>query len=250
VIADKAGIKDLTNKLVPLIRALSGVRKVFLIPLSRYWIDLCCGEPGHLSNYKTAGYLPSLGAATNVLKEFIRDSLYMRHTSNFRVLCPNKILEIRQRHAELAIKDASERAALWGSDPDHPSGAAYKVIADGYPRTFPTLRQGTRTPPKSVIKQDIAKKPRLDLSLERDAWVSGCMAALPRRDSGAPSLGQGMPTCRGVGAPTAIGNAGEPSTVELPSVAPSTPGVVGDAAVAADVVISILTTLTESIPIS
>jgi hypothetical protein len=63
VIADKAGIKDLTSKLVPLIQALSGARKVFLAPLSRYWIDSCCEEPGHLSNYKMAGYLPLLGFA-------------------------------------------------------------------------------------------------------------------------------------------------------------------------------------------
>jgi hypothetical protein len=116
---------------LPLIRALSGARKVFLAPLSRYWIDPCCWEPDHLSNYKTAGYLRSLGAATNVLKEFISDSLYTRHTSNFRVLCPNKILGIGQIHAEQAIKDARELAALWGRDLVHPSGAAYKVIADG-----------------------------------------------------------------------------------------------------------------------
>jgi hypothetical protein len=36
VIVDKVGIKDLTSKLVPLIRALNGARKVFLAPLSRY----------------------------------------------------------------------------------------------------------------------------------------------------------------------------------------------------------------------
>jgi hypothetical protein len=36
-------------------------------------------------------------------------------------------------------------------------------------------------PPKGNTPQ--AKKQRLDLSLERDAWVRGCTAALPRRDS-------------------------------------------------------------------
>jgi hypothetical protein len=36
VVADKAGIKDLSGKLVPLICALCGAKKLFLSPLSRY----------------------------------------------------------------------------------------------------------------------------------------------------------------------------------------------------------------------
>jgi hypothetical protein len=188
VVADKAGIKDLTSKLVPLIRALNGARKVFLAPLSRYWIDPCCTEPGHLTNYRTAGYLQSLGTATSVLKEFIRDSLYTRHTSNFRVLCPNKILGMGQRRAELPIEDARELANLWGSDPVHPSGAAYKVVADGLSKDIANPEARYTNPPKTIFKQQQSKKPRLDLSLERDAWVSGCTAALPRRDSSVMSV--------------------------------------------------------------
>jgi hypothetical protein len=196
VIADKAGIKDLTSKLVPLIRALSGARKVFLAPLSRYWLDPCCKDEDHLTNYKKAGYLQSLGSATNVLKEYIRDSLYTRHTSNFRVLCPNKILGIGQRRGEMSIEDARELAALWGSDPVHPSGAAYQVIADGLTQDISNSEARFTNPPKTVFKSTSAKKPRLDLSLERDAWVSGCTAALPRRDS-ALATGRGNTTARG-----------------------------------------------------
>jgi hypothetical protein len=57
-------------------RALSGVKKLFLMLLSIYWIDLCCGDPNHLTNYRMADYPPKLGAATSVLEEHIRDSLY------------------------------------------------------------------------------------------------------------------------------------------------------------------------------
>ncbi len=188
MVADKAGIKDLTSKLVPLIRALNGARKVFLTPLSRYWIDPCCAEPDHLTNYRTVGYLQSLGTATNVLKEFIRDSLYTRHTSNFRVLCPNKILGIGQRRAEIPIEDARELANLWGSDPVHTSSEAYKVIADGLSKDITNSEARYTNPPKTIFKQQQSKKPRLDLSLERDVWVSGCTAALPRRDSAAPPV--------------------------------------------------------------
>ncbi len=77
----------------------------------------------------------------------------------------------------------------------HPSSAAYRVIADGLFKDITNPEARYTNPPKTVLKQQHSKKPRLDLSLERDAWVSGCTAALPRRDSavpparGAPSRG-------------------------------------------------------------
>jgi hypothetical protein len=36
VVADKAVVKDLASKLVPLVRTLSGTKKLFLSPLARY----------------------------------------------------------------------------------------------------------------------------------------------------------------------------------------------------------------------
>jgi hypothetical protein len=47
-----------------------------------------------------------------------------------------------------------------------------------------------------VFKHPNAKKPRMELSLEWDAWVSCCMAALPRRDSALTS-GRGSVAPRG-----------------------------------------------------
>jgi lysophospholipase L1-like esterase len=62
------------------------------------------------------------------------DTLNTCHTSNFRVLWPNKILGIGPWQAELLIEDVRELAAMWVSDPVHPSKAAYQVIADGISR--------------------------------------------------------------------------------------------------------------------
>jgi hypothetical protein len=75
-----------------------------------------------------------LGSAITALKkEYVRDTVYTRHTSNFRVLHPNKILGIEQRKTKMPIEDAKELAALWGSNKVHPSQNAYKVIAKGGP---------------------------------------------------------------------------------------------------------------------
>jgi hypothetical protein len=120
VVADKAGIKDLSGKLVLLICTLCGAKKMFLSPLSRYWLDPCCSNPEHLTNYKSPGYLPKLGSVISSLRDFVRDMLYTRHTSNFRVLCPNKILGIGQRRLALPIEDAREHAETLGAGPRAP----------------------------------------------------------------------------------------------------------------------------------
>jgi hypothetical protein len=156
--SDKAGIKELTAMLIPLIRALCGARKIFLAPLSRDWVDPCCGDPAHLTNYRSAEFLPKLGAATSVLKEYIRDSLYTRHTSNFRVLCPNRILGIAQRRTELPIEDTRELATLWGRDPVHPSGAAYQAIAEGIAKDALNLEAKYTNPPEKCDKPRRSQK--------------------------------------------------------------------------------------------
>jgi hypothetical protein len=60
--------------------------------------------------------------------------------------------------------------------------------ADGLSKDIANPEARYTNPPKTIFKQQQSKKPRLDLSLERDAWVSGCTAALPRRDSSVMSV--------------------------------------------------------------
>jgi hypothetical protein len=131
IIADKQAVKDLTGKLVPLIRTLCSAKKLFVSPLSRYWRDPCCSDPEHLVNYNTASYLPRLGASVSALRDLALDYLYTRHTPNLQVICPNTILGINQRKAEMSMEDARELAAAWGTDPVHLAVRAYKAIAEG-----------------------------------------------------------------------------------------------------------------------
>jgi hypothetical protein len=189
VVADKAGVKDLAGKLVPLLKALGSAKKLVLSPLSRYWLDPCCPDPSHVTNYKTVGYLQRLGSATSALKDFIRDSLYTRRVQNFRVVCPNKILGIGQRQSEMPIEDARLLAELWGGDPVHPANSAYKVIAEGVLKDINSSDSRYTNPPKN--KAPKSGSSQQDLSLARDPWVSGCTAALPRRD--APAATRGNP---------------------------------------------------------
>jgi hypothetical protein len=50
-VADKPAVRDLVNKLSPLLKApRPTMKKVFLSPLTGYWLKPCCTAPGHLTN--------------------------------------------------------------------------------------------------------------------------------------------------------------------------------------------------------
>jgi predicted oxidoreductase len=48
VVTDKVGAKDLTRMLLPLMKALGGVKKLILSPLSHYWQAPSSNAESHL----------------------------------------------------------------------------------------------------------------------------------------------------------------------------------------------------------
>jgi hypothetical protein len=190
VVADKAAVKDLVHQFAPVLKALGNSRKLVMTPLARYWVAPCCVDPAHTVNYRTAGFLPRLGDAIAGLRDSIRDTLFVKKVPNFRVLCPNRIIGVGKRKQDPSDEEAAKAAALWGSDPVHPTSAAYRLIAE-------TLEDDLRdsdaryTNPTGTVQA--RKKPRYDPSQDRDGWVKGCSAALTRRDTFTPGAQRGKP---------------------------------------------------------
>jgi hypothetical protein len=95
------------------------------------------------------------------LQEYLRNSLYIRRASNFRVVCPNQMLEIR---SGLSDEDARESSKLWG-------GAAVYPAAEGYAQIVTKLEEDLLSDVKFTKKPrsmtSDAKRPRQDLSLTR-----------------------------------------------------------------------------------
>ncbi len=166
--------------LQPLIKALGQAMKAFLSPLTRYWIKPCCGNPLHLTNYPSPAYLPALGSSVFRLCDYIRETLYTRRCSNFRVICANRLLGIGPNLNDDAAKELSR---LWGMDPVHPLPEAYEELASKVMSDI--LIEGVKyiNPPKEHHSAFAPKKPRTDLARSRQGWVEGCSAALPRRDT-------------------------------------------------------------------
>jgi hypothetical protein len=186
-LADKQGIRDLTSQLTPLIKSLEGSRKIFLTPLARYWLKPCCQDTSHHTNFGASQYLPALGSNIFRLRDFIRDSLYTKRTSNFRVLCPNRMLGIGP---QLSDADARKIGGMWGPDPVHPSEDAYKEIAAAIDAEVSDGTAKYTNSPRPMAG-DNPKRSRLDLSSSRQEWVTGCSATLPRRDTISGGGGQG-----------------------------------------------------------
>jgi hypothetical protein len=94
LLANKQGIRDLSSQLTPLVKALGCSRKIFLTPLARYWLKPCCQDEAHHVNFSASSFLPALGLNIFWLRDLIKNSPFTKRTSNFRVLCPNRILGI------------------------------------------------------------------------------------------------------------------------------------------------------------
>ncbi len=145
-IADKATVKDMVGILTPVIKTMGQAKKIFLTPLAHYWLKPCCSDPEHHTNYSAPNYLPALGSNIFRLQEHIRDALYTRTISNFRVLCPNRMLGLGPA---LEDEKAKEISAQWGSDAVHPLPVAYEIMATALENDVSD--QGSRyiNPPKS-----------------------------------------------------------------------------------------------------
>jgi hypothetical protein len=208
VVADKAAMKGLMGLLMPLIKLLGNSRKLFLTPLARYWVGPCCDKDTHHTNYRSQGYLPRLGDAIHGLRDNIRDGLFTRRVPNFRVLCPNRMVGVGHRRSELSDEEAALSAALWGMDPVHPTTAAYRQMAELIEKDLGNHDARYTNPAQKVTT---AKKPKMDLSLQRADWIAGCSAAANRRDN---NSGRGqrprVMTHGGSSAPRGAHNRGNP----------------------------------------
>jgi hypothetical protein len=129
MVSDKLAVKSLLSLLGPLPKQLGNSHKLFLTPLTRYWVAPCCEDVLHHTKYILPGYLPGLGEAIHSLRDNIGDSLFTRRVANFHVLCPNQMVGVGQWRQEPTDEEATATVALWGPDRVHPMAAACRQMA-------------------------------------------------------------------------------------------------------------------------
>jgi hypothetical protein len=112
---------------------------------------------------------------------FIRDSLFTKKVSNYRLVCPNRVLDLSQKTLCTSSSVAKAAAELWGDDPVHPGDESYSKIAQFIESDLANPEARYTNPPASVLNM-ARKRPCVDLSLQREDWVRGCQATLVRQD--------------------------------------------------------------------
>jgi hypothetical protein len=180
-VADKSAAKALTTQLGPIFHALGSIKKLFVSPMLRYWASPFCGQRGHISNFGIGRYLGALCDSVLELWMFIRDSLFTKKVSNYRLMCPIRALELSQKSLWTSSSAAKAAAELWGDDPVHPGDDSYAKIAR-FIESDLANPEARYTNPSASLVNSARKKPCIDLSLQREDWVSGYQATLVRQD--------------------------------------------------------------------
>ncbi len=114
----------------------------------------CCNQRGHISNFGVGHYPLYLGALGESVQELclhVRDSLFTRKVSNYREICPNRILGMSQRPSSLTDSKAKAAADLWDSDPVHPREEAYEKVAAFLEADLANTGAKYTNPPASTV---------------------------------------------------------------------------------------------------
>ncbi len=67
------------------------------------------------------------------------------------MILPKRIVGVGQRQEDPSNKEALATAVLWGTNPVHPTGAAYRVIADHIQKDLANGEAKYTNPPKRNI---------------------------------------------------------------------------------------------------
>jgi hypothetical protein len=158
--------------LLPPIESLGTAKKVFLTPLTRYWLKPWCDKDLHHMDYSSSSYLPAMGASVFRLRDLIHKSVFTRRTSNFRVLCDNRLIGIDPQLSDEVAKGMSR---LWGADPVYPLPDAYEMLARAVESDKLQDRVRYINPPGQHGEPD-TKRQKLNLSQSRQCQVEGRLA--------------------------------------------------------------------------
>jgi len=115
VFAHKDTQQLILKKTLPILEAVSDMRKILLSPLPRYWEERCCEKSGHVTNMADEEYKVKLEAEVYAAKDTIRAHCFRSGIRNARVLGSWHI-----------VKKTDD---IWGRDPVHMEDAGYDALA-------------------------------------------------------------------------------------------------------------------------
>jgi hypothetical protein len=124
-IVKKSTFRDLFSLALLVIKEAGDITVFLTVPLPRYLLEKCCTDPSHISNKYEADYESSMRAALADIADWMKSMCEMRRFKNVVIYNPMEPLGLLDDEA-----DEEQILQLWGTDPVHPTEAAYRAIGN------------------------------------------------------------------------------------------------------------------------
>jgi hypothetical protein len=129
VVTPKELYQKVLKTCVPLLQLHPDVRKVVLSPSPWYWLNRCCDDQEHVTNFTHPEYEDDLFSGFSNLRRVTKDFLFMNHVSKLRVVNPFLVFgDSSGRNPSPDVINLVRN--IWGPDPVHPSlDCMYKLAS-------------------------------------------------------------------------------------------------------------------------
>ncbi len=109
-------------------RTIKGFKGIILSSLPRYLWHRCCKNPTHITNSELPTFASDMGRGLKVLTVNLRNMIFMRKLRRLSVMNTVESLGLVP-DADGHTMDIERVLVILGSDPVHPSPAAYRILA-------------------------------------------------------------------------------------------------------------------------
>jgi hypothetical protein len=127
VVADKAAMTRMLRICRPTFNATEDIPTVMIGPLPRYVSSACCGDPEHMANRCTPGFLTKMKSELDGINRTIKEFLHNLGYNNIRAMDPWVGL------GQLDVKQ------IWGTDPVHIKREHLAKLVEGVKITLSKL---------------------------------------------------------------------------------------------------------------
>jgi hypothetical protein len=170
-IVKKSTFRDLFSQALLVIREAGDITVFLTVPLPRYLLEKCCTDPSHFSNKYDTDYESNMRAALANIADWMKSMCEMRRLKNVVIYNPMEPLGLLDDDA-----DEEHILQLWGTDPVHPTEAAYKAKGDHLTEAIVSHMAAART--QAAAAEESKKNTSTPAAakqkpVKREAWIPG-----------------------------------------------------------------------------
>jgi hypothetical protein len=119
IIAPKEQFQFTLKTCLPLLKFRPDVKKIVLSPAPRYWMQKCCEDKEHISNFNNEDYEAKMFEGLDNLRRCSKDFLFMQRVCNIKVCNPFQVFGCSSGRTVCSLT-ISAVCDIWGEHPINP----------------------------------------------------------------------------------------------------------------------------------